>query len=173
MSNHIADQALSRIDIGAPLWKTLVVLASAESDAASGLIWHAWTRIEDWPSMSPLVVAARWTNGQPWRVGSEFVQELNLGFPFRNRATAERVASVEPGVAIEWGSDSRGLRRVHLWRLENLDGGGCRITSVAVFHGSFIGVVKHIVAKRWQQMFQAQIDGLINLARENARNLDE
>jgi hypothetical protein len=168
VSNHIADQAVSRIDVGEPPWKTLVVLASAETEVAPDLIWHTWTSIEAWPSMSPLVVSARWTNGQPWRVGSEFVQELNLGFPFGNRASDERVVSVEPGVAAEWGSDSRGLWRVHLWRLENLDVGGARITSAAVFHGSFIGVVKPIVAKRWQQLFQAQVDGLINLARENA-----
>lgn len=168
MTNHVATEALSRIDIDAPAWKTLVVLASAETDLAPDLIWQTWTNIEDWPSMSSLVTAARWTRGQAWRVGSEFVQELRLGFPFRGKTSDERVVSVEPGVAAEWGSDRQGLRTVHLWRFEPLQVGGVRITNVEVFHGSFVGVVKPLVAKRWQRLFQAQVDGLINFARESA-----
>jgi len=71
-------------------------------------------------------------------------------------------------MAAEWGSDSRRLRTVHLWRFEPLEVGGVRITNVEVFHGSFIGVVKPLVAKGWQRLFQAQVDGLIKLARESA-----
>ena len=168
MTNHVATEALSRIDRDAPAWKTLVVLASVETDLDPDLIWHTWTKIEDWPSMSSLVTSARWTRGQPWRVGSEFVQELRLGFPFRGRMTDESIVSVEPGVAAEWGSDSQGLRTVHLWRFEPLEMGGVRITNVEVLHGSFIGVVKPLVAKRWHRLFRAQVEGLISSARESA-----
>ena len=168
MTNPVVAQALKRIDIEEPAWKTLVVLASAETDLSPELIWHAWQNIEDWPSMSPLVSTGHWTKGQPWRVGSEFVQELRLGFPFRTRRSDERVMSVEPGVRAESGSDRPGLRTVHLWRFDPLEVGGVRITNVEVFHGSFIGVVKPLVARRWQRLFQAQVEGLIGFARESA-----
>lgn len=168
VTNHIAAEALSRIDIDTPAWKTLVVLASAETDLGPDLIWRTWMNIEDWPSMSSLVTTARWTRGQPWRVGSEFVQELRMGFPFRGKTSNERVVSVEPGMAAEWGSDSQRSRTVHLWRFEPLEAGGVRITNVKVFHGSFVGAVKPLVAKRWQRRFRAQVDGLINFARESA-----
>lgn len=168
MTNLVAAEALSRIAVEAPAWKTHLVLASAETDLTPGLIWHTWTNIEDWPSMSSMVTKARWTRGQPWRVGSEFTQELRLGFPYRRTTWAERVASVEPGIAAEWGSDSQGLRTVHLWRFEPLEVGGVRITNVEVLHGSFIGVVKPLVTRRWQRLFQAQVDGLISFARESA-----
>jgi hypothetical protein len=71
-------------------------------------------------------------------------------------------------MAAEWGSDSQGSRTVHLWRFEPLEAGGVRITNVEVFHGSFIGAVKPLVAKRWQRLLRAQVDGLINFARESA-----
>jgi len=168
MTNPIAAEALSRIAVEEPAWKTLVVLASAETDLSPELMWHTWTNIEDWPSMSSLVVTARWRKGQPWRVGSEFVQELKLGFPFRTRTLDERVVSVESGAAAEWGRDSQNLQTVHLWRFDPLGVNGVRITNVEVFHGSFIGVLKPLVARRWQRLLQAQVDGLINSARESA-----
>lgn len=168
MTSHVAAQALSRIDIAAPAWKTLLVIACAETDLPPDLMWHTWKNVDDWPAMSPLVAAARWTEGQPWRVGSELVQQLNLGFPFRSKPSGERVISVEPGVAAEWGTNSQASLTVHVWRFDPLDPGGVRITNVEVFHGSFIGVVKPLVARRWQRLFQAQVDGLINFARESA-----
>lgn len=168
MSNHLADQALSRIDLREPMWKTLLVITSAETDLAPDLVWRAWSHIEEWPSVSPLITSARWERGQPWRVGSEFTQEINLGFPLGRRESHERVVSVEPGLAAEWGSAGRGTRMIHMWRFEPREAGGARITSIDVFHGSFIGVVKPLVAKRWKRLFQAQLDGVINLAKENA-----
>jgi hypothetical protein len=168
MSNHLADQALSRIDLREPMWKTLVVIASAETDLARDLVWRTWARIEDWPSVSPLVVSARWNKGQPWRVGSVFTQEIDLGFPLGRRESHEHVVSIEPGLAAEWGSAERGTRMIHMWRFEPLEPSGARITSIEVLHGSLIGVMKPLIAKRLRRHFQAQLDGLINLAEESA-----
>ena len=163
----VVARALSRIDVESPTWQTLVVGAHAESDMSPKQIWSTWSRIEDWAGMSPLVATARWTNGQPWRVGSQFVQELNLGFPIGRDTAEERVMSVEPGVAAEWGRKKRGLRAIHLWRFDPLGIGGVRITNVEVLHGPVIGFVKPFVAARWHRLFEAQIEGLISKARKN------
>ena len=168
MTNLVAEQALSRLDIEAPTWKTLVVLASADTDLVPEVIWHTWAEIGDWPSMSPLVSAAQWTRGQPWRGGSEFVQELNLGFPFGKETAEERVVAIEPGASAEWCRQTNSIQTVHVWRFDPLKSSGTRITNVEVFHGIVVGLAKAVVAPRWQRLFQAQVDGLIRTARERA-----
>ena len=111
--------------------------------------------------MSPLVNATQWTSGDPWRPGSEFVAELNLGL--RSETAKNRVMSVDPGRSAEWGQSRGGLRTAHLWRFEPRRSGGVHITSVAVFHGSSIGVQNPFVAKRLRRLFQAQVEGLVDM----------
>ncbi|MGI9646956.1 MAG: SRPBCC family protein [Acidimicrobiia bacterium] len=168
MTNAVVQQALSRLDAGAPPWKTLVVLASAETDLLPAAIWQTWSEIEEWPSMSSRVLGARWTKGQPWRAGSEFTQELDLGFPFGTRFFDERVVAIEPGISAEWGQTSRALQTIHLWRFEPRDTSGTRITNVEVFHGFTVGVAGAMVAPRWRRHFQEHVDELIKTAKENS-----
>ncbi len=90
--------------------------------------------------------------------------ELNLGLRRWKEAAKNRVMSVDPGRSAEWGGSSGGLRTAHLWRFEPRQSGGVHITSIAVFHGSSIGVLKPFVAMRWQRLFQAQVEGLVDMA---------
>ena len=164
VTDRLVMQVLNRMEIDSPSWKSLIVLNFADAEADPERVWLTWADIDNWPSMSPLVNATRWTSGDPWRPGSEFVAKLNLGFRLWSETSKMRVVSVDPGRSAEWGQSRRGLRMAHLWRFEPRQSGGVHITSVAVFHGSSIGVFKPFVAKRWQRLFQAQVEGLVNMA---------
>jgi len=164
VSDRLVTQVLDRMEIDSPSWKSLIVHNLADAVADPERVWLTWADIDNWPSMSPLVIATRWTSGDPWRPGSEFVAELNLGLRLPRETAKNRVMSVDPGRSAEWGQSTGGLRTAHLWRFEPRSSGGVRITSVAVFHGSSIGVLKPFVAKRWRQLFQAQVEGLVDMA---------
>jgi hypothetical protein len=164
VNDRLVMQVLNRMGIDSPSWKSLIVLNFADAEADPERVWLTWADIDNWPSMSPLVDATRWTSGDPWRPGSEFVTKLNLGFRLWSETSKMRVVSVDPGRSAEWGQSRRGLRMANLWRFEPRQSGGVHITSVAVFHGSSIGILKPFVAKRWQRLFQAQADGLVNMA---------
>jgi hypothetical protein len=164
MSDRLVAQALNRMGIDSPSWKSLIVVSSADAEADPERVWLTWADIDNWPSMSPLINGTRWTSGDPWRPGSEFVADLNLGPRLWSGTAKKRVMSVDPGRSAEWGQSKGGLRTAHLWRFEPRKSGGVHITSVAVFHGSSIGVLKPFVAKTWQRLFQAQVEGLVDMA---------
>jgi hypothetical protein len=162
VSDGLVMHVLDRMGIDSPSWKSLIVLSSADAEADPELVWLTWADIDNWPSMSPLVNATQWTSGDLWRPGSEFVAKLNLGLG--SETAKNRVMSVDPGRSAEWGQSRGGLRTAHVWRFEPRQSGGVHITSVAVFHGSSIGVLKPFVAKRWRRLFQAQVEGLVDMA---------
>jgi hypothetical protein len=168
MTDDVAELALSRWISKHPLGKTLVVLAAVDTDLAPVVIWRTWAEILEWLSMSPLVSAARWGRGQPWRVGSDLVQDLDLGFSLGERTVEERVLSIDPGTWTEWGIETKGLQTPNPWRFEPVKGSRTRITNVEVFHRLIVGVAKAMVTARWQRLFQAHVDGLITTARERA-----
>jgi hypothetical protein len=164
MTDGLVTHVLNRMGIDSPSWKSLIVLGSADAAADPERVWLTWADIDNWPSMSPLVNATQWTSGDPWRPGSEFVAELNLGLRPGSETAKNRVMSVDPGRSAEWSQSNGGLRTEHLWRFEPRQSGGVHVTSVAVFHGSSIGVQKPFVAKRWRRLFQAQVEGLVDMA---------
>jgi hypothetical protein len=163
-NDRLVMQVLNRMGIDSPSWKSFIAVNSAESEADPERVWLTWADIDNWPSMSPLVNATRWTSGEPWRPGSEFVAELDIRPRLRTETAKKRVISVDPGRSAEWGQSRRGLQTAQLWRFEPRQGGGAHITNVAIFHGSSIGVLKPFVAKRWQRLFQAHIESLIDMA---------
>ena len=162
VSDRLVMHVLNRIGIDSPSWKSLIMLNLADAEADPERVWLTWADLDNWPSMSSLVNATRWTSGDPWRPGSEFVAELELGLG--SETSKNRVMSVDPGRSAEWGHSRGGLQTAHLWRFEPRQGGGVHITSVAVFHGSSIGILKPFVAKRWRRLFQAQVEGLVDMA---------
>jgi hypothetical protein len=164
VSDGLVVHVLDRMGIDSPSWRSLIVLSSADAEAAPERVWLTWADLDNWPSMSSLVNASRWTSGDPWRPGSEFVAELDLGLGLGSKAAKNRVMSVDPGRSAEWGQSRGGLRTAHLWRFEPLQSGGVHITSVVVLHGSSIGVLKPVLAKRWRRLFQAQVEGLVDMA---------
>jgi len=168
MTNTVVGEALEGIGVTRSTWKTLVVLASAETDLPPKALWDSWSRIEGWAAMTPLITSAEWVNGDPWQPGSAFVQGLSLGFPVGSQTSDETVGSVIPGVSAQWVKDEKGIRSNHIWQFDSLENGGTHITNVEVFHGLTIGLIKVFVAKRWQRLFQAHVDGLVKATGERS-----
>lgn len=168
ITKTVGGEALKGIGVTRPTWRTLVVLATAETDLAPKALWDSWSRIEGWAAMTPLITSAEWVSGDPWQPGSAFVQGLSLGFPVGSQASQETVGSVIPGESAQWDKEEKGIRSNHIWRFDSLEDGGTRITNVEVFHGLTIGLIKAFVAKRWQRHFQAHVDGLVEATRKQS-----
>jgi len=158
--------ALHQIGLEQATWKTVVVAASQEVDLPRTLLWDTWANLEAWPNWSkPLHLAARWTGPAAWTAGATFEQELNLGFPVGKMTSAETVGSAVPGEQVMWWKDEKGIKSCHLWLFEALSANRTRVSNVEVLHGTLMGLVKPLVAKRWQQHFEEAVKGLAAQAR--------
>lgn len=157
--------ALQKIGLDKPSWKTVIAAASQEADIPAEVLWEVWSKLEDWSIWSkPLHSTARWIGKAAWEVGRKFEQELSLGFPFGKLTSTETVGELVPGETIMWWKEEKGIRSCHIWTFEVLGESRTRITNVEVFHGLAIGLVKPLIAVRWQRMFEASVSGLIQQA---------
>lgn len=160
--NPYTKNALQQMGIEQPSWQTLIASASKEVNLPRQVLWEAWTKLEDWPIWSKsLHVATHWVSEAGWRVGAKFEQDLNLGFPLGTTTSAETVGAIVPGESVQWWKDEKGIKSHHFWLFEDLSIGKTRITNTEIFHGTPMGLVKPLVAKNWQRMFEASVDGLI------------
>jgi uncharacterized membrane protein len=154
--------ALQNIGVENPTWQTVVVATSKEADVPRETVWEIWSDLENWPTWSqPLHVSTRWLGEAEWAEGAEFEQVLNLGAPLGTITAQEKVSAIVPGERVMWCKDENGVKSCHVWQFETLATGGTRITNVEVFHGPAMGLVKPLVVRNWQQMFEASVDGLI------------
>jgi hypothetical protein len=166
VSNPHVQAALRQIGIEKPTWQTVIAFASRETAIPRQKIWGTWTKLETWPSFSPLYAQTRWLGQPGWEVGATFEQALNLGFPLGENRSREEVGAIEPGERVSWWKDERGIKSNHIWVFEDVPGSGTRITNVEVFHGLIMGLLKPLVAGRWQRLFEVTVDGLVTLAQE-------
>jgi len=136
----VINLALHQIGLAQPTWQTVVVAASQEVDLPCEVVWAAWTQLEDWPTWSrPLHVSTRWLGSAEWQEGSQFEQDLNLGFPLGLMTSTEKVGEMVPGQQVMWWKDENGVKSCHIWTFESLPDGRTRITNVEVFHGVAMG----------------------------------
>ncbi|HEX3054263.1 MAG TPA: SRPBCC family protein [Aggregatilineaceae bacterium] len=162
--------ALQQIGLEKATWKTVVVSASQEVDLPRAILWETWARLEAWPNWSkPLHLAARWSGPAGWVAGATFEQELNLGFPVGKMTSAETVGAVVPEEQVMWSKDEKGIKSCHIWRFETVSANRTRVSNVEVFHGTLMGLVKPLVANRWQQYFEQAVKGLAALAASEPR----
>ncbi|NUT21841.1 MAG: hypothetical protein HOV77_21920 [Hamadaea sp.] len=155
---------LAKIGQAEPDWKTLVVEGSRSSAVPVEQLWATWIDLESWPSWSPIHRSVKLVDARPLSVGSSFDQELELGFPVGVQHERARFDEFEPQARASWSGDKNGVRSCHVWRFEPTPGGGTHVHNVEIFVGTTIGLVKSLVAKRWNGLFQAAVDGLIAAA---------
>lgn len=149
-----------------PNWKTFIISASQEVKLPRQVLWETWTKLEDWPKWSnPMHVATRWVRKSEWKVGAQFEQDLNLGFPLNTQTSVETVEAIVPGESVNWWKEEEGIKYHYFWLFEDLPTGETRVTITAIFHGKAIGFCKPLVASIWQKMFEASVRGLIQQAR--------
>jgi len=157
----VTAEALHRIGVDQPDWRTLVISVSKEVDVPRSVVWSIWTELPSWPRWSrPLHKSTRWLGKPGWRAGAEFEQVLNLGFPIGERTSLEHVGIVSEGGQVVWWKDENGIRSCHIWKLEELPEGRTRITNMEVFHGTSIGMIKILVGTRWLRLFELAVDHL-------------
>lgn len=157
----VTRDAMRRVDLARPDWRTLVVSVSREVDLPRGTIWSTWADLNGWPRWSqPLHRSTRWIGEPGWRAGARFEQVLELGFPAGEQVSHERVDSVVLGEQIIWTKLENGVRSCHIWKFDELAPGRTRITNVEVFHGTSIGMIKILVGAKWLKLFELAVKNL-------------
>lgn len=161
--------ALRMIGIVQPAWRTLIVSATQDVNVPLETIWTAWTCLEDWPRWSASMYrSTRWIGSAGWQVGGKFEQTVELGIPLGSRRTIETIGECDPMRRVRWCKTSGGIKSCHVWSFTVLPNGKTRITNTEVFHGTFIGLIKPIVAGQWERSFNATVTGLAQQARKSA-----
>jgi uncharacterized protein YndB with AHSA1/START domain len=142
-----------RIDAHAP------VVGSAEREVATPpqLVWDVLTTIDEWPSWNPDLTEA------------SLEGELREGSTFRWKAGAVKIAStlgqVEPPRTIAWTSKSRGLRAIHVYRLDPHRGG-----TLVTTEESWDGFVARLFRVRMHNTLATALDaGLVSIKAEAER----
>jgi len=161
VSVNTAEIALTSLGIPYPTWQTMILTASRDVSVPATDMWIAWSSLEDWPAWNMRVVSARWLSETPWAQGSQFVEELDLGFPLGEQDWVETVIQVNPGVSAEWCRDANGIKSCHIWMFETLPDGSARVTNTEVLHGASVAALKPLVGARWQRQFDEAVDGLV------------
>jgi hypothetical protein len=57
-----------------------------------------------------------------------------------------------------------GIRNCYLWSFTPLPDGGTHVSNTEVFAGFPVAVLRPLVIRRWNRLFQAAVDGLIGQA---------
>lgn len=158
--------ALRIIGVEKPAWRTLIVSSTQDVKVSLEAVWAAWTRLEEWPAWNNgMIGKTRWITSEGWQTGAQFEQVVQFGFPYGTRVSRETVEEYAEMRKVRWCKTSGGIRSCHVWTFTYLPNGKTRITNTEVFHGTFIGLIKPLVAGRWERMFKNAVDGLVNQAK--------
>ncbi len=159
--------ALRNIGVEKPAWKTLIISAAQDVKVPAEALWTAWSRLEGWTDWGgSLYESVEWTQGSEWEAGARFKQVVSWGFPVGKKTSIETVEEVVPLTRVRWCKQSGGIKSCHIWSFTYLPNGQVRVSKTEVFHGTTIGLIKPIVASRWQKMFDASVKNLIREARK-------
>jgi hypothetical protein len=163
-STSEVDYCLGRIGITSAGWQTLIVQGSAVTTASPERVWEVWSDLRTWPEWSPLHLQATWAGDPGFITGAQFDQMIKLGFPVGTKTQRVLADVLEPAVRASWSGDESGVRSCHTWSFTLAEEGGTLISDVEVFTGTTIGLVRPLVGRRWNAMFQRAADGLARMA---------
>jgi hypothetical protein len=155
---------LERVGKAAAGWDSLVVTGAADTALSAGDLWAVWADLEDWPTWSPLHQSV--TRASPARlaVGATFDQRISLGFPVGTTTEHVTIAELEPARLAAWAGEANGVRSCHQWCFAPLPGGGTQVSNTEAFAGLPVAMLRPLVGRRWNRLFQAAVDGLIRRA---------
>ena len=143
---------------------TLVAAGEADTEISGGDLWATWTDLPRWPAWSPLHRSVTKTSTGGLAAGATFDQQISLGFPIGTTTQHVTIDLLEPARRASWSGDSNGVRSCHLWSFSPLPDGGTHVSNVEAFAGITVAMLRPLVARRWNQLFQAAVDGLIHSA---------
>lgn len=161
----IARRALRSLGVSQqPSWKTVIISASRDVEVPLEKLWETWSRLEEWPAWSAMHASARWAGEPEWQVGARFEQAMKLGFPFGRITSVETVAQYSPEREVGWCKNSGPVKSCHIWSFSLLPNRRVRVTTIEVFHGTGVGLLKPLIIFRWQKLFEKSVNALIQLA---------
>jgi hypothetical protein len=143
---------------------TLVAAGEADTEVSGADLWATWTDLPRWPTWSPLHRSVTRTGTGGLAAGATFDQQISLGFPIGTTTQHVTIDLLEPARRASWSSDSNGVRSCHLWSFSPLPDGGTHVSNVEAFAGLTVAMLRPLVARRWDRLFQAAVDGLIHSA---------
>lgn len=143
---------------------TLVIAGEADTEVSGADLWATWTDLPRWPEWSPLHRSVTRTGAEGLAAGATFDQQISLGFPIGTTTQHVTIDLLEPARRASWSGDSNGVRSCHLWSFSPLPGGGTHVSNVEVFAGLTVAMLRPLVARRWNRLFQTAVDGLIHSA---------
>jgi hypothetical protein len=155
---------LQRISQDTASWDTLVVSAAADTAAPADDLWAVWADLGRWPLWSPMHRSVTWTSAAGPAAGATFDQHIDLGFPLGTTTEHVTIDLLEPARRVSWSGDANGVRSCHLWHFTPGPSGGTHVRDVEVFGGLPAALLRPLVARRWNRMFQGAVDGLIREA---------
>ncbi len=155
---------LERVGKSAAGWGTLVVSGAADTVLPAENLWAVWADLEHWPLWSPLHHAVTRVGPDALAAGVSFDQQISLGFPVGTTTQHVTIAVLEPARRAAWAGDANGVRSCHLWSITPQAGGGTRVSNTEAFAGLPVGMLRPLVARRWNRAFQVAVDGLIGRA---------
>jgi hypothetical protein len=165
----IARRALRSLNVDTqPSWKTVIISASRDVEVPIEKLWETWSKLEDWPEWSAMHASARWAGEPSWQVGAQFEQALKLGLPFMHLHSVDTVSQYCPEQEVGWCKKSGLIKSCHIWSFTMLPNKRVRVTTIEVFHGTAIGILKPIIFISWQKKFEKSILGLVNMAAQAA-----
>jgi|HubBroStandDraft_2_1064218.scaffolds.fasta_scaffold502749_2 hypothetical protein len=143
---------------------TLVVVGQADTEVSGADLWATWTDLPRWPAWSPLHRSVTRTGTGGLAAGATFDQQISLGFPIGTTTQHVTIDLLEPARRASWSGDSNGVRSCHLWSFSPLPDGGTHVSNVEAFAGITVAMLRPLVARRWNRLFQAAVDGLVHSA---------
>ena len=153
---------LKKIDVDRSDWKTITMSSSRKVKIPKKKVWEVWSKIENWkywPNAS--VKSTRWLSKPEWRIGSEFEQEVGLGFPLGTEVLKESIFEYKEGESVGWYRNAYDYISYNLWKFEELPDGNTIITSAQVLNGYSVGMLKPLVAERWQTKLDESVEGFV------------
>jgi len=149
-----------------PGWKSLVLSSSMESDLNKDTLWKYWMDLEEWSKwQGELVTSANWLAKPLWKIGGQFEQELNFGFPVGRGKELEIIGEFREGNRAAWWKNKGGIRTYHIWLFEDLPNGRSRVTHTLVFHGPLVGLTKIFYGGAWFSKIERSVEGLLEYVR--------
>ena len=155
---------LQRIGRDSAGWNTLLVTGAADTPVPAESLWAAWTDLPRWPLWSPLHRSVTWAGTAGPAAGAVFDQQISLGFPIGTTTEHVTIDLLEPARRVAWAGESSGVRSCHLWSFTRLRHGGTHVSNVEAFAGLPVALLRPLVTRRWNGLFQAAVDGLIRHA---------
>jgi hypothetical protein len=131
--------------------------AELEIDTPVDTVWDVLTAIDEWPAWNPDVKAAS-LHG-PVAAGSTFRWKAGPG------TISSTIEHLEPPRLIAWRGTTLGIRAIHVWRLQPVDG-----RTRASTEESYEGLVARVLRRPLQKALdKALADGLRHLKAEAER----